>query len=253
MGIPKIVAMILVKNGEPWISKTLKSASEVCTEIVMLDDGSTDNTLKICKSFDKVDIRIKETNLPHDEVRDRNLLLQMTFKRNPDYILALDADEVLQPNAKKLLFKEFLAYPDATVFEFQLLNMWDKPDMYRYDGIFANFWHKKMLKMENQPKNLFIKKTIYSRNLHCEHIPENVRGWDKPVRSRAKILHYGYYEHEIRQQKYQYYNKIDPNNEIVNGYKDLIELPTKFSGKYGLEFRYLPKGMFDESIRLSQC
>jgi len=253
MNDPKIVAMILVKNGEPWISKTLKSASDLCKEIVVFDDGSTDNTLKICKSFNNVvDIQINETNLPFDEARNWNILVKMALKRNPEYILALDHDEILQPNAKKILFKEFLTYPNATVFEFQLFNIWDKPNMYRVDGNYDNWWQKKLLKMENQPNNLVIKNTNYPENRHCKHIPENVRGWYKPVRSNVKIFHYGYYDSVTRERKYRYYNKIDPNDTINDGYKQLLELSGIYSGNYGLEFRYLPKCMFDESIPSDQ-
>ena len=249
MNDPKIVVMIAVKNGEPWISKTLKSASEVCKEIVVLDDGSTDNTLEICKSFNNVaDIKINDINMPFDEARNCNILVKMALKRNPDYILAIDHDEILQPDAKKILFKELLTHPDATVFEFQILNIWDKPNMYRVDGHYGNWWQKKLLKMENQPKNLFIKNTIYPQNLHCKHIPENARGWYKPVRSNVKILHYGYYDTSTREGKFRHYNEINPNS-----HKELLELPGLHSGNYGLEFRYLPKGMFDESIPSSQC
>jgi glycosyltransferase involved in cell wall biosynthesis len=245
----KIVAMIGVKNGEPWISKTLKSASDLCKEIVVFDDGSTDNTLKICKSFNNVvDIKINDTNMPFDEARNSNILVKMASKRNPDYILALDHDEVLQPNAKKILFKELLKYPDATVFEFQLFNIWDKPNMYRVDGSFVNWWRKKLLKMENQPKNLFIRNTGHPQNLHCKHIPENARGWHSPVRSNVKIFHYGYYDKAAREQKYQYYNEIDPNTSTVLDGNKQLELSWIRPGNHGLEFRYLPKGMFDESI-----
>ena len=38
---PKIVATYRIKNEERWIEKSLKAASEICQEIVILDDGST--------------------------------------------------------------------------------------------------------------------------------------------------------------------------------------------------------------------
>ena len=51
---PEIVAMYRIKNEERWIEKSLKMCSEVCQKIVILDDGSTDETLKICKKFPSV-------------------------------------------------------------------------------------------------------------------------------------------------------------------------------------------------------
>lgn len=50
MDWPKIVAMYRIKNEARWLKKSLESASNVCESIVILGDGSTDNTLEICKS-----------------------------------------------------------------------------------------------------------------------------------------------------------------------------------------------------------
>ena len=49
MEYPKIVAMLGIKNEERWIAKTLESLEEICDSIVILDDGSEDNTVKICE------------------------------------------------------------------------------------------------------------------------------------------------------------------------------------------------------------
>ena len=96
--VAKIIAMYRIRNEERWIEKSLEATSEVCQEIVILDDCSTDKTLSICKKFPNVvDIHHQE-GLPFDETRDRNKLLKMALKRNPDAILSLDGDEILMPN-----------------------------------------------------------------------------------------------------------------------------------------------------------
>lgn len=83
-----IVAMYRVKNEGRWIQKSLESISDLCSKIVILDDGSTDDTVEICKSFSNVvDIHHQE-NVPLDEHRDRTNLLTMALKQNPDYLLA---------------------------------------------------------------------------------------------------------------------------------------------------------------------
>ena len=79
MDLPNIVAMYRIKNEEKWIKKSLESVLDICSEAVILDDGSTDNTLKICQSFDKVDVT-HQANLPTDEVRDMTKLLKMRGK-----------------------------------------------------------------------------------------------------------------------------------------------------------------------------
>lgn len=42
MNNPKITAMYVIKNEERWIEKSLRSISEVCNEIVILDAPSGD-------------------------------------------------------------------------------------------------------------------------------------------------------------------------------------------------------------------
>ena len=114
----KIVAMYRIKNEERWIEKSLESASEICQEIVILDDCSTDNTVSICKKFPNVvEIHERKEELPLDEARDRKEVFLMALKRNPDYVLSLDADQILAPNSKEILDEEInIIYPENSVF-----------------------------------------------------------------------------------------------------------------------------------------
>ena len=155
MDMPKIVAMFRLQNEERWIEKSLKHASSICEEIVVLDDGSTDDTVKICKSFENVVDIHQQNGVPFDDSRDKNTLLKMALKRKPDFILTLDGDQILQHNAKEILLEEInVLYPDSAVFEFQQLLIWDKPNQYRYDGILGYTWIKKLVRISKQPKDL---------------------------------------------------------------------------------------------------
>ena len=93
----KIVVMYRLKNDERWIAKSIESILEICSEIVILDDGSTDKTVEICSKYDKVVDICQQKDLPFDETRDRNLLLEMALKRKPDIFLSMDGDEILMP------------------------------------------------------------------------------------------------------------------------------------------------------------
>jgi len=105
---PKILAMYRIKNENRWIEKSLEAISEICQEIVILDDDSSDDTLQICKSFPSVIDIHEQKNLPFDDTRDKNILLKMSLRRNPDFIITLDADEIVMPKMKQIL-KEDLA------------------------------------------------------------------------------------------------------------------------------------------------
>ena len=137
MDFPKIITIYRIKNESRWIKQSLEAVSEISDEIIILDDGSTDNTVEICKSFKTVVEIHQQKNLTYDETRDKNILLQMALKRNPDFILTLDGDEILQSNVKNVLFEEIcVLHPNVDVFDFQALFMWEQPRQYRYDGTY---------------------------------------------------------------------------------------------------------------------
>ena len=54
---------------------------------------------------------IKRKDLPLDEVRDKNILYEHARKSNPDFILAVDGDEIFMSNASEILFEELVYNP----------------------------------------------------------------------------------------------------------------------------------------------
>ena len=241
----KIVTVYRLKNEEKWIKKSLESVSSFCDSIVILDNGSTDNTLKICKDSPNVVDIVEQPNLPFDETRDRNTLLQKALELKPDYILSMDGDEILMPNSKEILEEELeILYPNSNVFTFQFLYMWDKFNQYRYDGVYENIWQQRLFKTSNQPENLKIFESNYSGNIHCSSIPNNAIGQKFPIRSNVKILHYGNFDNNLRQKKFKFYNQIDPNNQEQDGYVHIISEKGKHSGSSGMELISLPDFMY---------
>jgi len=245
----KIVTVYRLKNEEKWIKKSLESVSSFCDSIVILDNGSTDNTLKICKDSPNVVDIVEQPNLPFDEARDRNTLLQKALELKPDYILSMDGDEILMPNSKEILEEELeILYPNSNVFTFQFLYMWDKFNQYRYDGVYENIWQQRLFKTSNQPENLKIFDTNYSGNTHASSIPNNAIGQKFPIRSNVKILHYGYFDDHLRQQKFHFYNELTPNNEEQDMYRHIISGDGKHSGPHGMEFKLLPESLCYENL-----
>ena len=244
MNLPNIVVTYRIKNEERWIEKSLESVLDICSEVVILDDGSTDDTLSICKKFPKVvDIHHQE-GLPLDEIRDRNKLLKMALKRNPDYVFSIDGDEILAPNSKEILSEELdILYPDSKIFEFQFLYFWDELNKIRYDGLYGKTWQPRLLKIDSNSSKLSIKKSNYSGNLHCGSIPINPKLSEKSIRSNVKIFHYGNFDNNTRQTKFEFYNKHDPNSVEQDGYIHMISEKGKHSGPSGIEFITLPDFM----------
>lgn len=242
--------MYRLKNEERWIQKSIESIYDICSEIVVLDDGSTDRTVEICSGFDKVVDIYHQENLPLDETRDRNRLLQMALKRKPDFLLTFDGDEVFMPKPHEILFEELnILYPKADVFEFQFFTLWDAPNQIRYDGIFGNYWQRRLHNMKDQPDNLFYRNSPYQGNLHCSAL--NNFKEDNVVRSNVKIFHLASFSEELRQKKYEFYTKIDPNNTFTEEYIHMISGKGKLSGPNGIRLWKLPKEMIPDLSTLN--
>ncbi|MCV0399666.1 MAG: methyltransferase domain-containing protein [Nitrosarchaeum sp.] len=237
--IPKIITIMRVKNESRWLPITFESLEKINSEIIVLDDGSTDNTLEICKKHPNVIKIIHQENLPFDETRDKNLLLTEALKKNPDFLLTLDGDEALMPGSEEILFSEISSNSSQNVFEFQVLYIWDKPNQYRTDGVFGNTWQKRLLRMVNQPHNLHFDGTQYPGNMHCPGLPQNSAGVHNPVKSNVKILHYGYFDNSLRIKKYDRYTKMDKNNTDFDNYKHILSGESKLSGGYGIKLEQL--------------
>lgn len=98
----KLVAMVPVWNEERgFLRKCLKDLSEYVDEIVILDDASTDGTVKLCKSFSKVIVHVLPQNLGQiDKGKMRRQLYDLAVARNPTWFIALDSDEILENRFK---------------------------------------------------------------------------------------------------------------------------------------------------------
>ena len=83
---------MIVKNEEDTIARCINSVKDIVDEIIIVDTGSTDNTLKILKNLNIVPYRFEWIN---DFSAARNFSFSKATK---DYILWLDADDILNPD-----------------------------------------------------------------------------------------------------------------------------------------------------------
>jgi len=88
---------MIVKNEEANLRECLESVAEIVDEIVLVDTGSTDATLKIAEEFNAT---IYHFNWINDFSAARNYALS---KSTGDWILYLDADERLDSRSKQEL------------------------------------------------------------------------------------------------------------------------------------------------------
>jgi len=105
----KVSIIIPVYNIEQYIRKSVESAvnqtySDI--EIIIVNDGSTDSSLKIVKEYARIDSRIKIINKNNGGLSSaRNAGLDQL---SGSFILFLDGDDYLDRNAVSILLKPFI-------------------------------------------------------------------------------------------------------------------------------------------------
>lgn len=91
--------VMITKNVEGIVREALESVKEIADEVVVVDSGSTDNTLEVVRRFtNKIYIHPFADNF----AQLRNFGLE---KASGDWILVLDADERLSQEAKRAIPK----------------------------------------------------------------------------------------------------------------------------------------------------
>jgi len=98
MSINPLVSIVIPAfNVEAWLAETLESALAQTwqnTEIIIVDDGSTDNTLAVAKTFASSKVKvISQENKGQSAAENRALQ-----EAQGDFIEYLDADDLLAPD-----------------------------------------------------------------------------------------------------------------------------------------------------------
>ena len=127
-----VISVILpVLNGEKYISKAIESVLEQSFsdfELIIVNDGSTDNTANIINSF--IDSRIRIINQSNQGPgAARNNALETV---DSDYVMFLDSDDWYHPEALEIAYGEATKYDTDLTF-FQMIN-------YNDGEVYENDW-----------------------------------------------------------------------------------------------------------------
>ena len=95
-----LTLLVPVRNGSQYLTRFIAQASRLASDIVALDDGSTDDTRSILANSPKVSHVIPRPVRPTfagwDDLANRNALLDhLTAKSYHGWALFLDVDELL--------------------------------------------------------------------------------------------------------------------------------------------------------------
>ncbi|UOF88807.1 glycosyltransferase [Fodinisporobacter ferrooxydans] len=183
--MPSVSLCMIVRNEADCLRDCLESVQSVVDEIIVVDTGSTDQTLEIARQYGACCFQAEWQN---DFAKMRNRSLEHATK---DYILVLDADERLLPESREELRKCLETFPMADGFFVHILNQTDG------EGIEEMEVSLNVRLFRNEPRYRF------SAALH-EQIAESILRGQPPgtiFDSKIRILHSGYLKKNVQQKQ----------------------------------------------------
>lgn len=182
-------------NLERFVNNVLPLVSH----LVVYDDGSTDGSYEYLLKQTPYVLRGTKNDFVNERSH-KQLLLQEALKLNPDFILWLDADEVLTANAAEKL-QELCAICDEKQIDavnMHELNLWRSFSWQRLDSLYDKGWFCRLWRVvpgicfnETKP------------GLHQPLFPSTIRTvmWTLDV----QVLHYGFSSKQRLAYKYLVY------------------------------------------------
>ena len=160
----KVSIIIPIYNGEKYIVSCLKNILNVDSnliEIIIINDGSTDCTQKICNDICKKDKRVNIINIKNSGVSNaRNIGIK---KSTGQWLMFVDCDDVLEKNWFEVISKWFDSDKDLIAFSSKNITNNNKEEILDY--IF-NF--KSGTYMSSPCSKLYRKEIIMKNNFWFE-------------------------------------------------------------------------------------
>jgi len=209
----RIVAQMIVRNEENrYLDPVIPKILDVVDKLIIIDDASTDNTVAICRGFKKTVVReSKERRWLTDESSLRGELWEYVREQKPDWVLSLDADEVLDANSFNW-DKVFKSERDWLAVHFY--EMWNDRQ-YRTDG----FWSTTItpiFRFQDCPFG-------WKHKFHCPRFPQSMSkngGFLEGIR----VQHLAYLKDEDKKNKSEFYCRRNLGGSLKHA-KTILDEP----------------------------
>ncbi|MGY8988324.1 MAG: DUF2062 domain-containing protein, partial [Flavobacteriales bacterium] len=126
-------------NNDKTLEKVLKEVLDICKNIIVVNDGSDDNTSQILKNFsDKINI------IPHKENKGKGQSLRDAFeyaiKKDFEYGITIDSDGQHYPADINLFIEAIAKHPDSIIVGARDMDQVGIPKKSSFGNKFSNFW-----------------------------------------------------------------------------------------------------------------
>lgn len=153
----KVSIIIPVYNSESYLGWCINSVLKQTyrdLEVILVNDGSTDSSIEICKNYQKIDNRVKVIDVTNGGVsKARNIGIANACS---EYIQFMDSDDVIHPEMTENLVDRMENYNADVVF-------CDMEMIYLYEGHVTE-----KMKMSNRPLG---KEVVLTKKLFFDKFP----------------------------------------------------------------------------------
>src|SRR3989338_1739511 len=196
---------MIAKNEEEYLEQCLNSVKELVDEIIIIDTGSADKTKEIAKKFGA---KIYEFKWVDDFSAARNESLKHATK---DWIIVLDADEVLDKEALKVIKEELVKNKENDAFLFIQKNYTNESKItgfvneeHKFNGkTYAGWYGSFIARLFRNNKNYAFEGTVHEL---IEPSIESKKG--KIAATNIPIHHYGNSDPAIVKKKREFYLEL---------------------------------------------
>lgn len=204
------LAMLVRNEAGRYLEQVLSQAAQYIDRAVILDDASEDDTAAICERIMKLNgipliLVSNQEPMFNNEIILRKQLWNLALDTDPNWVLILDADEIFEAKAPKVL-KGLAANPDVECYAFRLYDMWTE-NHYREDSLWqAHKWHRPLM-----VRNVLGFQAQWRETpQHCGRFPANISQL-KVEWNDLRVKHLGWIKAEDKLNKYYRYKKLDPH------------------------------------------
>lgn len=203
-----LIAQMVVKNeADRFLVPVLDALSKATDKIVITDDGSTDNTIEIAQLYTDIIYRNKESMFSVNEGQLRqgawdNLT---NHAKEDDWILCIDADEIIHFDKLKVPLEKWLAQTRYDILGIKFFHMWNETQ-FRFDKAWRPNIGTRLFRFRDGGK-------FVQRRLACGSEPTYIQ---EMIRHRRfmqdpgiHIQHMGYVRDEDKIMKHERYMKLD--------------------------------------------